>query len=196
MDTVRVMPDRNRARVVQDRGERRIGVIQAEQPHSARAFLESDGTNVVIGRSDSFALDVSPLDGSPVRVRVLGMDHPADAARIRSYEEAVYRERTGNPTIDARTRMLFDVLPERLPAFAAVTVSSTGDVWVARAALGDADGHEWLVFTPTGELKGSVRTPPRMRLLAVGPETLVGVVTDDLDVPFIRRYPLLAPTGP
>jgi len=194
VDTLRVMPDRRRARMIQDRGDGRIGVIQAEPPHSARAFVESNESNVIVAWSDSFVLDMLPDADAMVRVRVLGIDHPADAEQIRTQEERAYRQRTGNQTIDAQTRMLFDFLPDRLPAFTDVTLSRSGDVWVARPELDDANGREWLVFARTGDLKGSVRTPPRMRLLAVEPTNVIGVVTDDLDVPFIRRYPLLAPS--
>ena len=46
------------------------------------------------------------------------------------------------------------------------------------------------MFTPTGELRGTVHTPAELRLREVRHDFLVGFVLSDLDVPYVRRYPL------
>ncbi len=195
IDTLRVMADRNRARIVEDRGSGRIGVIQAEPPHTPRAFLGSGGTSVVLARSDEFELEIISEVGSPVTlVRVRGADHPATADEIRAHQEAAIREDLGDQPMDPRTRQLnLGFLPDRLPAFHSAILSGSGDLWVAEAALDGSEGYDWLVFSSTGELRGSVHTPPNVRLFAVRPTYVIGVVTDELDVPFIRRYPLIVP---
>ena len=55
------------------------------------------------------------------------------------------------------------------------------------------EGTEWLVFAHDGTLRGSVHTPETFALRYATDEYIVGFVTDDLDVPYIRRYPLLTP---
>lgn len=196
LDTLRVMPDRHWTRMVLDGGGGRVRLIQALQPHSPRAFLASNGDQVVLARNDTFRFDLLTAAGVRASVRVRGIDAPADADQIRDHEEQAYREETGNETLDPQTRILFDFLPERLPAFAELLVARAGDVWVARPALDDSQGYSWLVFTPDGALQGSVRTPPRMRLVAIESSHVVGVVTDDFDVPYVRRYPLIPSAGP
>jgi hypothetical protein len=52
-------------------------------------------------------------------------------------------------------------------------------------------GLDWLVFTRIGELRGKVHTPPELRLRHVHDDFVVGFVLDELDVPYVRRYPLL-----
>ncbi len=182
-------------RIVEDRGGGRIGVIQAEPPHTPRAFLGSGETSVVLARSDEFELEIISEVGSPVTlVRVRGADHPATADEIRTHQEAAIREDLGDQPMDPRTRQLnLGFLPDRLPAFHSAILSGSGDLWVAEAALDGSEGYDWLVFSSTGELRGSVHTPPTVRLFAVRPTYVIGVVTDELDVPFIRRYPLIVP---
>lgn len=196
MDTLKVMGDRNRARVVEDRGGGRIGVIQADPPHLPRTFLGSGGTQVVVGRSDSFKIETGLGGGPPTVLRVLGADHSADAADILSRQEAAIREDLGDGPMDPRTRQLnLDFLPERLPAFSDLSVSEEGEIWVAMTEFDGSEGYDWLVFSPTGELLGSVHTPPGLRIFSIQATHLLGVVTDELDVPYVRRYPLFVPVG-
>ena len=196
IDTMKVMGDRNRARMVQDGGGGRLSVIQAQPPYTSRVFLRASGHRTVIGRSDSFELELALEGGRHTLLRVLGVDHPATAAEIRSHQEARMREAMGERPLDPRTRRLnLDFLPERLPAFAAVTLSGGGDIWVALTEFDASDGYDWLVFSSAGELRGLVQTPPTMRLMVVRPSYIIGVVTDELDVPYVRRYPLVALGG-
>ncbi len=44
----------------------------------------------------------------------------------------------------------------------------------------------------TGELLGTVHTPPDTRLLAIHDDFVVGVVLDEFDVPYVRRHALLS----
>lgn len=197
IDTMAVMADRNRARMVQDGGGGRVSVIQAQPPYTARAFVRSAGPVVVIGRNDSFELELGQGTGPPTLLRVLGVDHPATSTEIRSYQEARMREAMGERPLDPRTRRLnLDYLPARLPAFGEVTLGRDGDIWVAITEFDGSNGYDRLVFSSAGELRGLVHTPPDMRLMVVRPSYIIGVITDELDVPYVRRYPLVVPEGP
>lgn len=193
IDTVLVIAHRTRLRAVQERGGS-LGVIQADPPYLPQAFVESGGGLVVSGNSRSFELALRAAGGLTTRLRVQGVDHPAGAAEIRTHQENRLRAEFGDEPLDPRIRQLYlDHLPARLPAFAAVSISPDRDVWVARSELDDTSGAEWLVFSSEGQLQGSVRTPPGVRLLAVGPDFIIGSVVNALDVPFVRRYPLRPP---
>ena len=73
---------------------------------------------------------------------------------------------------------------------ATIVVSDDGDIWVALTEYDGSEGYDWLVFTPSGELRGVVHTPPDLQLFAIHNDFIVGVVFDELDVPYVRRYPL------
>ncbi len=193
IDTLRVMPDMNIARSIQGGAGGTIRLLQASPPYTPRAFLRSDGSRIVIGRSDAFELHLAG-DGSEAEtiLRVLGVDHPATHDEIVAHQEAVLREEAGGGEIDPRSRTLnLEFLPERLPAFAAVSMSEAGDIWVAITEFDGSEGYDWLVFSRSGEFRGKVHTPPDMRLHEIRPDYIIGVITDEFDVPYVRRYPLV-----
>jgi hypothetical protein len=197
LDTIGVMADRTRARMIMDAGGGAIRTVEAPTPYSARAVVVTDGATVVLGRSDSFELEVLRTDAAAdVLLRVRGVDHPATADDIRAHQEARLLEEMGDREIDPMTRRLsLDFLPERLPTLGNVIVADGGDVWVSLAAYDLSGGLDWLVFTPDGELRGRVRTPPHLQVRAVGRDYVLGFALDELDVPYVRRYRLRAP-GP
>ena len=97
----------------------------------------------------------------------------------------------GDREIDPRVwRANIEYLPEQLPAFENVVVGDLGDVWVSLTEYDLSEGLDWLVFTSTGELRGTVHTPPEFRLREVRNDFIVGFVLDELDVPYVRRYQL------
>ena len=196
MDTVLVTAERRRLRRVQDGGGGVFRTAQGDPPYLPEFFLASNGEVEVTGRSVAFELAVSRPGGQPTLLRVEGAQHAADHGDIRSYQEAAIRSELGEQPLSPMMRqLLLDNLPDRLPAFARVVMARSGDLWVARSSLDEGAERDWLVFAPDGELRGSVQTPQGMRLLAVAPDFLVGEVRNDLDVPFVRRYPFLVGLG-
>lgn len=196
LDTLRVMPDRTRARIVQDAGSGQVRTIQANSPYSARAVVASSGGGAVVGHSGVFELELFGRDWSTEAIlRVRGVDHPATANEIRARQEAAIREEIGDQELDPNVRRLnIEFLPERLPAFANLVVGEQGDVWVALTEYDLSGGTDWLAFDRTGVLLGSVHTPPEFRLRAIRADYIVGFVLDEFDVPYVRRYPLTAGT--
>jgi hypothetical protein len=195
LDTVRVMADRVRARAVQDRGGGVVGVLQTNAPYSARASVLAVGLRPLTGRSDAFSLRFHRRTGGVESIlTVRGVEHPATAEEIRARQEAVIREQFGDREIDPTVwRVNIEFLPDRLPAFGNVVVSRVGDVWVSLTEYDLSEGLDWLVFSPSGELRGKVHTPAELRVRAIDEDLLLGFVLDELDVPRVRRYPLRSP---
>jgi hypothetical protein len=193
MDTIRVMPDRVMARTVQDGGGGSIRLLQADAPYSARAAVVADGVRPIVGHGSVFALRLlRPAGAVEAILRVHGVEHSATADEIRAHQEARLREQAGDREVDPMTRRLnLDFLPDRLPAFGSVVVSDTGDLWISLTEYDLSEGLDWLVFSASGELRGLVRTPPELRVRAIRDDLILGFVLDELDVPYVRRYPLL-----
>lgn len=191
LDTVQVMPDRDRARTVMDGGGGRFRVLEFQPPFRAHAVLKSDGANTILGRSNVFQFEFRDA-GPQTILRVLGVQNPATAQEISVWQEATLREEFGDrPVPPGLLRGNLDFLPERLPAFGNVLVSAEGNLWVSLTEFDLSEGLDWLVFSSDGGIRGTVRTPPELRLREVGSDFVVGFVLDDLDVPYVRRYPLL-----
>ena len=191
IDTVRVMADRTRARAVQSRPGGQVAVMEGDPPFASMAVVRSDGARTIVGHGDAFEFAwLSP--GGTNLLRVAGVQNPATASDIRAYQEAAVREDVGDGQLDPMTRrLLFDFLPDRLPAFGDVVVSDEGHLWVSLTEFDLSEGLDWLVFEPTGRLKGTVRTPPELQLRSVSSGSIVGFVLGEFDVPYVRRYRLI-----
>ncbi len=192
MDTLRVIADRTRARSVEISAEGLFRTLAMATPYAARAVMGSDGLRLIVGHSDAFQLEwIGPSTEVETVLRVLGVQHLATAEEVRARQETAIREAVGDREIDPRVwRANIEYLPEQLPAFGDVVVGDLGDVWVALTEYDLSEGLDWLVFTSTGELRGTVHTPPEFRLREVRNDFIVGFVLDELDVPYVRRYQL------
>jgi len=109
------------------------------------------------------------------------MEIPADA---RAEAEAVYREvRDRNPEF-VRDGIWF---PESLPALSRLVGTSDGFLWLAREET--RDPSLWWGLDPvTGEHVATLTLPAGERVVEQRGETLVTTFSDDLDVPYLRRY--------
>lgn len=195
LDTVRVMADRERLRVVQADEGGRISVMQTVTPWATQAFIRSDGVDPLVARSDSFSYArLLPTGAVQLVMEVRGVRNPATAEDIRGFQEEALSKAFGDRPVDPTIRrMNMDYLPDRLPAFGDVLVSSVGDVWVAQTEFDSSSGNDWLVFAEDGQLRGLVHTPPMFRLITVVDDHLFGVLSDELDIQYVRAFPLLQP---
>ena len=82
-------------------------------------------------------------------------------------------------------------MPQRTPAFSDVLVGAGRQIWVSSYEFDRSTGFDWLVCSSTGELRGLVRTSPGFRVMDIGDGYPMGVVLDELDVPYVRRYPFV-----
>ena len=168
IDTVRVLADRTRARAVQVSGGGIFRTQQANTPYSALAFMRSDGVRPMVGRSDALELELlGPAGEAQTVLRVLGVQRSATADEIRAHQEAAIREELGDGEIAPSTWLLnIEFLPDRLPAFTAIVTSDDGDVWVALTEYDGSGGYDWLVFTPSAELRGEQKSFHRSLLFS------------------------------
>jgi len=167
-------------------------VMQMVPPHQAGVHVVTDGRRIAMGRSDSLLVEISEPGREEITVlRVAGIRHPATADEIRAREEALVRADLGDEFDSSDPPPYLEYLPHRLPAFEDVLFSDWGDLWIGLSDFDLSRGRDWLVFAPDGELRGQVHTPPGLRLRAIRGESIVGFVLDDLDVPYVRRHPLI-----
>jgi hypothetical protein len=79
--------------------------------------------------------------------------------------------------------------PERKGFFSRLVADPQGVVWVQRP--GSSRTESWDVRARDGRRMGTLRVPPRMRVLAVTPRSLYVLQLDDLDVETLHRYRLV-----
>jgi hypothetical protein len=91
--------------------------------------------------------------------------------------------------------------PERVSVFWDLLVDDLGFFWIrphdpsknffgAGAPGVEGAGGEWLIVSPEGAVVGSVAVPADLALMQVTQDAVVGIARDDLDVEYVRVYPL------
>lgn len=194
-DSLALLADFSRARMVRPRPDGTVSVVQANTPYSARAYLLVDGMALTLAHSSVFDFTTYAPSGLPARrLRVLGIQHPATRAEIRQRQEERIRAELGDDVPEAARLLNVEFAPEKLQAFVQAIFSEAGDLWVALQDFDEVEGTEWLVFAPDGVLRGSVHTPGTLQPRYVTDEYLIGFITDEFDVPYVRRYTLHSPT--
>ena len=65
-----------------------------------------------------------------------------------------------------------------------------GHVWVRPYRPESGMPERWWVVDLSGGLLGQVELPTRFRPMAIGADYVLGITTDELDVPLVRMYRL------
>ncbi len=201
-DTVAVGPDAPRARSILGSMTEGVRVNQAVPPFSPEASLrtvpsrQTGGSEAVYAYGATFDLAFFGPEGLVRRLRVHGVESGTTRADLQARQEEILVDDLGADGVTPELRRLYlDFIPETAPVVDEVLVSTTGEVWVSLFDHEDTNDTRWLVFDSVGDLRGSARTPAGLAVRWVGAESLVGVVTDDFDVQYVRRHPLRAPGG-
>lgn len=130
-----------------------------------------------------------PVPYQPVPVTEARADS-AIAARAASWHPGLSEREAGLTlaSLEARVRES-TFIPDYLPPVEEIAVSATDQIWV-RSFLPTSDGHEWTVFDTEGNPIATVLTPTDVAIRWITAEHVWGSVTDELDVPYIVRYPI------
>ena len=90
--------------------------------------------------------------------------------------------------------------PEAMPAFGrsdsserTFHVDALGNVWVMEYNRPGDDSKRWTVFDTAGILLGTLRVPDDLVISNIGPDYVLGVRLDDLDVEHVMMYGLVKP---
>ena len=155
----------------------------------------SSGTRVVV--HEGIAFQYSELDSDGTVRRIVRKDHsvtPVTADVIAAFgEHYVEWVGSGAEANMARIRRSLEEghYPERLPATGyEVLDDALGNTWVSAYHFPGRPAESWEVFDPDGVWLGTVTTPPSLEVKEIGLDRLIGVATDDFDVPYVQVHRL------
>lgn len=122
--------------------------------------------------------------------RLFGHEMPEAAiASYRSRLEEVYRDMPFPDTLP-----FFQAPPAgALEGFVqrrALLVDELGWLWALSYKADPDQATTWVVFDPDGRARGTVRTPPGLRVEWIGEDALLGVRIDDMGVEYVKRHRL------
>jgi len=136
-----------------------------------------------------------------VRFEVRGYDLDGGPVRVMSRTRPLV-PLTRQILVDAllaigRSVRVEDIPPlsedQTLPAISGLVVDREGNVWAEAYDPELENPRTWSVFEPNGQLLAEVTMPPRFRPYDIGPDFVLGVIRDRLDVERIHLYRLGKP---
>jgi len=199
IDTLAVLPGQHLRRgeprrVTMPDGSTQNAVIFLAALIEYQAYMSPSGGQVWVGFNDRYSIERRSLSGDvDMVVRVPELERPLSGAVVDSIRQFRLEACRGNRaecerTVEA-TLEAFPV-PDNRPAYSTFLVDAGGRLWVAEWAHPGAQVTGWHVFSTDGELLGRVAIPAGLRITDVQEGFVLGVIRNELNVPFVRRYPL------
>lgn len=141
---------------------------------------------------DQYEVEVYDPTGMMVRsIRLATEPVPVSAADGELHIEQVV-EQVGRPDQEAGIRAQLGALP--LPDYFPPHGSLLGDgldyLWVQDFQQPGRENRSWNIFNPEGSLVGRVTLPERFNPTEIGPDYLLGLGWDEMNVEYVRMYAL------
>lgn len=166
--------------------------------HGLRSGWHLDGGRLYVAPGDEFRVDIHDTRGTLLRSLRRDYTRPPVAPQ---HVEAERERRLAQARTAADTTRIEQALrdlrvAEHFPAHGRrILVNSDGSVWLEHYALPEATSRRWTVFGPDGEYLSEVHVPQNFRIMDIRGDRVLGVWTNEFDVPALRVYELARSIG-
>jgi hypothetical protein len=176
-------------------------------PFSNQPWVTVTDDRVYFGSGVDFRLAYLASTSAPAgEVRWPAQHEALTRAEVDTLRDEIAAAAFSNmPLAEARAALAMnfapEILPENRPAIGRVFVDDAARLWVERFEPGQLGprlprpSDRWTVLASDGRPIARVLLPPGTRLEDVHGDRAVVVQRDSLDVPYIRVYPVVRPTG-
>lgn len=150
---------------------------------------------VTTGRSHEFSL-YDPAGAIERIVRITEEPPVLTDAHIETWVRGSTggREPMDDAQVEAALRRYGEMpLPDRLPAWNALVIAESGEVWARRFVVRGAETVRRDVFSTDGTFLGQVVAPANLRIQHIAGGRLTVISTDDLGVEHVEVYELQLP---
>jgi hypothetical protein len=144
------------------------------------------------GDQDNYEIEVYEPSGRLIRLIRLAIDPiPVTAADGGRHIQRVV-EHAGDPDQAAGIRAQLGSLPlpEFFPPHGSILADRLDHLWVQDFQRPGAENRVWSIFDAEGALVGRVTLPERFNPTEIGPDYLLGVGWDEMNVEYVRMYAL------
>ena len=154
------------------------------RPFGLSTQVAAGDSLIYVGTSDAWVINVFDTAGALRRsIRRATQPPPITSDVIERYTAAQLAANTDENRRRESERFYATLeYPERMPAYSALRVDHTGNLWVQDYVVSREDSLRWTVFDPSGRILSRLAMPPRMVVYEIGPDFVLGRVQDDLDV--------------
>lgn len=201
LDTMAVFPGMEiLTQVSSPEGDRAI-VVSGPRPMGRDLELAASEAGIAVGVTDRFEILVHDSRGNlQERLRMSAMGRPVGPAEREAWVEGlVAGAASTDPEVlrrSARQRLDRFPPPDTVPAFGDLHLTSDGRLWVPEYPLAPRETVTWWAFDPGGGLLGRVEIPSDLAVRSFTADAVLGVERDELDVPYVVRYPFRASDPP
>ena len=159
-------------------------------PLFARTSSAALGDDVVyVGDQETFEVLRYTPEGRLQRImRVPGVDLELNTSDVQQLKDELLAREPEQRRTMMRTHLEEMTLPPTRPAYGSLMPDALGNLWAGEYARYPAVPRTWTVFATTGKLLGEVTVPDRFKVLQIGPDWILGVGRDELDVEYVRVY--------
>ncbi len=193
VDTVDVLPGYEELMIPDRTGE---GWGSMRLTFGKRSFVGTSDDAVVLANSDEMSFDVRSPSGTMIQAVVVPNWDQSVTPEMIEAETYAFVPDDAPPEVLRRVeeRAAIEPTPTTRPAFESLRVTRDGHVWLAstKGRAGYYDATRWEVFSPEGVWVGALTTPERFTVHEVGPDYILGVRLDDLDVEHVQLLRLTA----
>ncbi len=179
-DTLAIIADSERLVM---RGEGYLSV--GEHPFGRESFVQALGGNRIT-HANSGALDITVLDFEGATAHAFS--YPTTPIPVTAEELRTASEDMAEPMAD----MLRSGAPYTWPALVGLVTDDEERIWAGIRAPGESAVWEWAAFGPDGTHAGSILLPAGHLLQDVRDDRLYVLSHDEMDVPSIQAYRLVA----
>ena len=169
-----------------------IRISIAGVPFPRETFVRAGDSVFYTGDGSTYEIQVRDRSGALVRIiRKLQPNRPVTADMIARHRVEMGGQRGTLDRPIAPAGLDAEFYPRTLPAFAELELDAGRRLWVREYPAPGESPPRWSLFAPDGRFLGTVDTPPGVQLLEIGNTSVLGVWRDDLDVEYVRVYPLV-----
>ena len=163
-------------------------------PFGKSPQISVQGDRLFFSSQDRYEISIFDSSGFLRKiVRVARSPVPVTAADLRSFIQAELDGMGGN---DARfMRQAFEKMPmmEFQPAHGSITADRQGYLFVEDFRSPGMEAAPVNVFDPEGHLVGRIEVPADVEILEIGPDYLLALYKDPMDVEYVHMYDLTRP---
>jgi hypothetical protein len=176
-------------------GGMRMVLMMPADPTFSPAFRIEAGPSGGLWTGDGDGFEVRRVDrsGGPLEIfRGELPPVPFSAAGRREFERMSLERAPEQAREGLRMNLTQREYAQVLPAFSRLVADEVGRLWVPEF-IGHRPGEQprtWWVLEPDGDFLGQVELPLGLRVLLIRGDEILGVETDEYDVPYLVGYPL------
>ena len=190
LDTIGMFPS-TETMIIELSGRPGAGV----PPFPKTTWVSVQGTSIYVGTADDMEVSVLRPDGSAQEIYRYPNVDLAVTQEDRDWFADRMTEAAATPQEQQLLPMVLSALifPETRAAYSDLRVDRSGSIWVrtGRHYLPYAPSREWTVFSDEGILLGALQLPDRFDVLEFGPDYVLGVWKDEMDVEYVRLHALV-----